>query len=87
MYHEIADAYKQVTKVSYFLLLVAGVCITGAALAQTQVIEHKSYETTALVIPACSLLASGVAAYVSFMNPALRYLFRLARFDVVRAIF
>lgn len=73
IYHKLADDYKTITKVSYLVLLLAGLVVTGAALAQNATSSTEAYVSTEYLILAMSLLASATGAYVSFMNPAQRW--------------
>ena len=72
-YKNMADYYKVITKVSYMVLLVAGVVISVIAVL-AGILENKcsstglaSNSTSRYVILAVSLLVTAITAFVNFM--------------------
>ena len=65
-YKEIADGYRVITKACYDFLLFLGIGITFIAI-------NQSYEYAQYGVIFLSFVSTVVAAYVSFMNPAVRW--------------
>lgn len=72
VYHRAAGQYKFITKVSYAILLFAGVMITAASLGESNSSALNNGVASGLIL-AMSLLASTIGAFVAFMNPAQRW--------------
>jgi hypothetical protein len=71
VYHKVADSYKRITKASYIVLLVTGLVTTTVAQLSDE--GDAAENIYPFIILAMSLVCSGAAAYVSFMNPAQRW--------------
>ncbi len=76
-YQKIADTYKIITKVSYIVLLVAGVLMSIIAITATLINKTASVESSNTVsqyiVLTISLVITAVTAYVNFKNPTLRW--------------
>ena len=71
-YSHMADSYKRATKISYQLLLVCGVLVTLAVIFQSSEQNSINFQSRIYII-ALSFFTSGIAAYVAFVNPAVRW--------------
>lgn len=71
IYHLIADSYKLAAKVAYSLMLFCGILITIFSIIATSgsVQNFKSSEPVIIL----SFVNTALAAYISFMNPVLRW--------------
>ena len=67
-YHKRADVYKLITKVCYLALIVIGIGITVLGIAQ--MMQGTSMR---IAILALRFLATAFSAYVTFMNPAVKW--------------
>jgi hypothetical protein len=82
-YHQLADVYKIITKVSYFVLLMASMLTSVMAICSGSIDENYESQNGSIgdgrntlsqyIILANSLLMSTIVGYVNFMNPALRW--------------
>lgn len=71
IYHVIADSYKLASKLTYTIMLTCGVLITILSLLDTSGnIPNFSSNLPVIVL---SFLNTAVAAYITFMNPVLRW--------------
>ena len=71
-YNHMADAYKRATKISYQLLLIAGIFITVAVIVESAEQSTLHFQSRVYII-CLSFFTSAVAAYVAFVNPAVRW--------------
>lgn len=65
LYHSIGSSYKSITKVTYHLLLILGMFVTVFSIMDTPL--------SAMAIIVISFISSAIVAYITFMNPALRW--------------
>ena len=68
IYHNIADHYKLITKLTYTILLAIGIAVTGLSLCDTILMFHSRS-----VIMALSFFGTAVVGYVTFTNPAMKW--------------
>jgi hypothetical protein len=79
LYHQQADVYKFITKLSYIILLLSGMAISAVAILkhlidQSPIGDNLSGSSiTQYIILAISLLVTTIIGYANFMNPAQRW--------------
>ena len=65
VYHQVAESYKHMAKLTYNALLCIGLIIVILVVGQP-----LSVESSRIVIMGLSIASTFIASYVSFTNPA-----------------